>query len=330
MSIAEARQERDKRKAQIYNGRPQEDLMTFGQLADMWLKKMSTSDAVETTLYTYKLRIRYLHSLASRPVAELKPDELVQVLMKLGETKPTDTVTRTSRLLKQILDFAVNLGKIQLNPAQNVSKALPVYQEQHFAAATTDADVGKLMRALEFVEPFICRAALKFIAYTFVRSGELREARWKEINFEKAEWIIPANHTKLRREHIVPLSHQALAILEDLRKRTRTATEAYIISSTRTSASLGKVTLMNALAALQLSLTKDVRPIKTTVHGFRSTASTLLHEAGFEHLVIERQLAHVPRDRVAAAYNRSEYLDKRREMMQWYADHLDKLRDNNK
>ena len=74
MSIAEARQERDKRKAQIYNGRPQEDLMTFGQLADMWLKKMSTSDAVETTLYTYKLRIRYLHSLASRPVAELKPD----------------------------------------------------------------------------------------------------------------------------------------------------------------------------------------------------------------------------------------------------------------
>ncbi|MDY3213386.1 site-specific integrase, partial [Pyramidobacter sp.] len=156
-----------------------------------------------------------------------------------------------------------------------------------------------------------------------------RQATWAEIDFEKRLWIIPASHTKRRREqrdHVVPLSRQATAILETQKMRSFTSKEALIFPSDIKGAQLPKTLLLNAVKTLRATLPEDQRPPETTVHGFRATASTLLNGMGFPRDVIERQLSHKERDKVRNAYNRFEYIEERTAMMQTYADYLDKLK----
>ena len=165
--------------------------------------------------------------------------------------------------------------------------------------------------------------ALKLAPLTFVRPGELRHAEWTEIDMEAAEWRIPAAKMKMRAQHIVPLSRQALTILESLRPFTSSG--QYLFPSVRTSARpLSQSTINAALRAL--GYTKD----QMTGHGFRSMASTLLNEQGWNRDAIERQLAHSERDGVRAAYNYADYLPERRRMMQAWADYLDALREGGK
>jgi len=154
---------------------------------------------------------------------------------------------------------------------------------------------------------------------TFVRPGELRHAEWSEIDLDKAEWRIPAEKMKMREQHIVPLSRQAVAILRELHPLTGAG--KYVFPSVRTSARPMSENTVNA-ALRRLGYAKD----EMTGHGFRSMASTLLNEMGWNSDLIERQLAHAERNAVRAAYNRAEYLPERRKMMQAWADYLDKLK----
>jgi integrase len=153
----------------------------------------------------------------------------------------------------------------------------------------------------------------------FVRPGELRHAEWKEIDLAKGEWRIPAAKMKMREQHIVPLSAQAQAILEELHHVTGNG--HYLFPGERTRARPMSENTVNA-ALRRMGYSKD----EMTGHGFRSMASTLLHEAGYPHAVIERQLAHAERNQVSAAYNYAEYLPERRAMMQWWSDYLDGLK----
>ena len=176
------------------------------------------------------------------------------------------------------------------------------------------------MRAIDnYPGGFVVRQALRLQALTFVRPRELREATWPEIDFKAAEWRIPPARMKMRQQHIVPLSRQAIAILREL--HSLTGPDGYLFPSVRNASRPMSNNTVNA-ALRTLGFTAE----QQTGHGFRSTASTLLNEQGFRADAIERQLAHGPRDKVRAAYNSAEYLAERRKMMQAWADYLDGLR----
>ena len=188
------------------------------------------------------------------------------------------------------------------------------------ASITDPKAVGGLLRGIDdYQGGLIVRSALRLAPYVFVRPGELRRAEWKEIDFERGEWVIPAEKMKMREPHIVPLSLQALEILREIQPFT--GGSAYVFPSpTSMTRPISDMALLTALRRMGIS--KE----EMTIHGFRSTASTLLNAQGWSADVIERQLAHVERNKVRAAYNRHDYLPERRKMMQAWANYLDELK----
>ena len=190
------------------------------------------------------------------------------------------------------------------------------------AAITDPEQVGELLRAIRgYQGDIITRCALQLSAMTFVRPGELRHCEWEEINWIKQEWLIPAEKMKMRRDHLVPISDQAIQVLQELHPLTGGG--KYVFPSLRTGQRpMSNNTVLGALR--RMGFTKE----EMTPHGFRSMASTLLHENGWEHEVIELQLAHSRRDKVAAAYDRSRRLPERKKIMSWWSDYLQKLEHN--
>jgi len=180
--------------------------------------------------------------------------------------------------------------------------------------------VGELLRAIDgYHGNLITRYALQFAPLVFVRPGELRHAEWKEIDLEKGEWKIPAAKMKMRTTHIVPLSDQAVRILEEIKPLT--GQEQYVFPSLRSgSRPMSENTVLAALR--RMGFAKE----EMSGHGFRAMASTILHEQGWQPDVIERQLAHAEPNKVKAAYNHAQYLPERRKMMQTWADYLDNLK----
>ncbi len=193
----------------------------------------------------------------------------------------------------------------------------------HHAAITDPATIGALLRAIEaFTGSFVVWQALRLAPLVFVRPGELRKAEWSEIDLEDALWRIPAAKMKARAPHLVPLSKQAIVTLREIKPLTGHG--PYVFPSNRTSKRpMSDVTVNAALRRLSYSAQE------MTAHGFRTMASTRFNEFGWRPDLIERQLAHVEKDYIRAAYNRAEYIDERRKMMQAWADHLDALRDAN-
>ena len=179
--------------------------------------------------------------------------------------------------------------------------------------------MAALLRIIETYQgSFVTMSALRLAPMLFVRPGELRHAEWSEVDFDKAEWRIPAAKMKMREQHIVPLCQQAIAIMRELQPLTGAG--RYLFPSVRTSARPMSENTVNA-ALRRLGYAKD----EMTGHGFRSMASTLLNEMGWNRDAIERQLAHAERNSIRAAYNFAEFLPERRRMMQAWADYLEKL-----
>jgi integrase len=182
--------------------------------------------------------------------------------------------------------------------------------------------LGDLLKAIDNYEgEFVTRCALKLTPVVFARPGELRQAEWSEIDFEKKHWRIPAYKMKMRREHIIPLSKQAIEILKDIEPVTGRWKYVFpsILSKDRP---MSNNTINTALR--RMGYTND----EVTAHGFRGTASTLLYENGFKEAHIETQLAHTEQNKVKAAYNHAKYIEERTRMMQWWADYLDELKNN--
>lgn len=191
---------------------------------------------------------------------------------------------------------------------------------QNFPALTRPEDISELLRAMDgYKGSFIVYSALQFSALTFVRPGEIRHAEWEEIDWDKELWHIPAHKMKKKRDHLVPLSHQSLSVLKDLHPLT--GPDGFIFPSTRSNKR--PMSDGTAIAALRrMGYSNDT----IVPHGFRTMASTNLHEHGWDSKVIEMQLAHVDSNKVRGIYNKAEYLDERHKMMQWWANFLDGLR----
>jgi integrase len=255
--------------------------------------------------------------VGNRPIADITAPELLTVVRVIEERGALDIAHRAVQTAGQIFAYAIVTGRAERNPALDLRGALKPVKKTHHAYLKSE-EVPEFLHKLESYEgnPQTVMA-LKLLLLTFVRTTELRAAEWPEIDLDKAEWRIPAERMKMKDPHIIPLSRQAVAILRDL--RLITGQWRYVFPNQhKPSGCMSQNTIIYALYRMGYHS-------RTTGHGFRSTASTILNEQGFSPDVIERQLAHAERNNVRAAYNHAQYLPERRKMMQWWADYLDQV-----
>lgn len=255
--------------------------------------------------------------LGRRPIADITPPEVLEALRVMEDRGTLETARRMMQSCGKIFMYAIATGRAERNPVPDLRGALktPVVRHYSFLKA---GDLPKYLKKLDGYDGNpLTRLALRLLLLTFVRTSELRGAEWAEIDWKKAEWRIPAERMKMKELHIVPLSKQAIAVLRQLQKLTGDRRYAFP-NLHNSSACMSENTMLYALYRMGYHS-------RTTGHGFRSTASTILNEHGFRADVIERQLAHSERNTVRAAYNHAQYLPERREMMQWWADYLDQV-----
>jgi integrase len=267
-----------------------------------------------------RLEINIFPWLGARPIKAITAAELLAALRRIEGRGANETAHRAMQVCGRVFRFAVATGRAERDPSRDLSGALAPVKEKHLASITDPAEVGALLRAIDaYNGEWITRCALRLAPLVFVRPGELRHARWSEIDFDKAEWRIPAARMKMRVQHIVPLSTQAIAVLRDLQQLTGKFDYAFPGTRSR-QRPMSENTVTAALRRMGYS-GDDM-----TGHGFRSMASTLLNEQGWNRDAIERQLAHGERDAVRAAYNYAQHLPERRKMMQAWADYLEQLK----
>ena len=295
---------------------------TFRAFADEWLNKQKARLA-ESTYTRNKQVLELLYpKLGKRPVSTIQPPELLQALRAIESRGAHETAKRCCQIAGRVFRYAISIGKATQNPAADLSGALTPPNVRHRSAITEPRAFGGLLRTIDAYggEP-TTRAALQLLALLFTRPSELRLAQWSEFDLDRASWVIPAGRMKMKREHRVPLSESAVRILRELREIT--GDQKLVFPGLRPSRPISENTMNYALRNM------GIGPDQHTAHGFRSSASTLLHELGYPPEVIELQLAHAQRSQVAAAYNRSARLSEREEMMQNWADYLDGLRQGN-
>ena len=247
-----------------------------------------------------------------RPVGEIKPLELLNVLRKIEKRGALEKMRKVRQRCSEVFRYAIATGRAEFNPAADLSSALEVHQSNHFPFLKAD-EIPDFLRALDsYTGSRLVQIATKLLMITGVRTIELRAALWSEFDLDNAIWEIPAERMKMRRAHLVPLSIQALDLLNEL--KTITGNYRYVFpgrndpNKPMSEASINQVIKRIGFAG------------KVTGHGFRHTLSTILHEHGFESAWIEMQLAHVDKNSIRGTYNHAQYLDGRRVMMQWYSE----------
>ena len=261
--------------------------------------------------------------VGARPIKEITAPELLAVLRRIEERGAIETAHRAKSNCSHVFRYAIATGRVDRDPAADLRGALAPVVGTHLASVTDPKIVGELLRAIDAYQgSFITRCALQLAPMLFVRPGELRQAEWSELDLDAGEWRIPAGKMKMKESHFVPLSTQAVAVFRELLPLTGSG--QYVFPSVRTGTRpMSENTVLAALR--RMGYVKG----ELTGHGFRSTASTLLNEQGWNRDAIERQLAHAERDEVRGAYNRAEHLPERRKMMQAWADYLDQLAGKN-
>ena len=293
---------------------------TLKTVAKEWAEKQRTKLADDTLSLAKRRLERWVYpDLGDVALHDIEPPDVLMALRKIETAGRHETAHRVRQRLGQIFRYAIATGQAARDPTADLRGALAATPTRNRSAITDPRQVSALLRAIDAYDgqPATC-AALKLLALSFVRPGELRKAEWSEFDLEAAMWRIPATRMKMKRDHMVPLAPQAVAILTDL--HALTSHRPYVFESTRRGRPLSENTLNMALRTI--GYTGE----EMTAHGFRAMASTLLHELGWPPEVIELQLAHAQRSQVAAAYNRSARLPERRKMMTAWADYLDSLK----
>lgn len=256
--------------------------------------------------------------IGSMPIADIKAPDIFAIIKPLIAKSQLETAHRLNSEISAAYAYAIAHGFTDYDPAQPVAKQIPAQKVKHNAAITEPKQVAQLLRDISCYQgTFVVQCALRLSPYLFQRPGEIRQMKWADVDLDAKEWRYFVTKTEV--QHIVPLSTQAVAILEEIKPLTGHG--QYIFPSSRGDGRpMSDGTVRTALKTLGYE--SDVM----SAHGFRTTASTLLNEQGWSPDAIERQLCHMPKDQVRAAYNRAQYLDERRRMMQSWADYLDGLK----
>lgn len=334
ISLLDARKRRDEARSQVAHGidpgavrKAQkqstiQETETFEVIAREWHTRFTpTWTAGHAGTIMDRMERDVFPWLGKRPIAEIKAPELLSAMRRVESRGALETAHRIRTICGQVFRYAVATGRAERDISVDLKGALPQPQEKHRAAITEPAEVAQLLRAIDdYCGGLVVKCALKIAPLVFVRPGELRHMEWNELDFEKAQWNIPAGKMKMKEPHLVPLSSQAIEILKELQGLT--GTSRYCFPSGRT---FDRPLSDNAiLAALRrMGYAKD----EMSGHGFRAMARTILDEVlQVRPDFIEHQLAHAVRDPNGRAYNRTAHLNERRKMMQLWADYLDGLK----
>jgi integrase len=297
------------------------DASTFEKVARQWWAHWKGPKSARHADYVLRrLEADIFPALGARPITSITAPQLLAMAKAIEARGAVDIAKRSLQTCGQIMRYAVAHGLLERNPAADVkpADALKPFKKENYARLDA-REMPELLRKIEAYQgsPYT-RFAMKLIALTFVRTGELIAAQWAEFDLEAAEWRIPAERMKMRTPHIVPLAPQAVEVLQAL--HTASGTRALLFPGERDHEKpMSNNTILAALKRMGYAG-------RMTGHGFRGVASTILHEQGYPHHVIELQLAHQERDAVSAAYNHATYLAERRAMMSQWANHLDKMR----
>lgn len=335
VSLAKARKRREAARELIADGidpaqakrddkqaRADSAANTFEAVARTWLKKTATNrvESTQGKLTTW-LEKDIFPYIGSKPIIEIGPRDVLAAVQKMEARGAIETAHRIKQICGQVFRYAVATGSAERDVTSDLKGALASVPKTNYAAITEPKQAADLMRSIHGYSghPY-ATAALKLSPLLFVRPGELRAAEWVEFDLDAAEWRIPAEKMKMKTQHMVPLSLQSLAILRELHRITGHG--KFVFPSIRTSErSMSENTINAALRSMGYS--KEVM----TGHGFRAMARTIMDEVLGERVdLIEHQLAHAVKDPNGRAYNRTAHLPARREMMQRWADYLDKLR----
>ena len=334
VSLADARAERDRLRMLVKGGgnpahvarveraaKLEHAETTFAAVAAEWLAKRER-DGLSAGSVARERRLveKDLASIGVLPVADVTAPALLAALRKIEQRGVIETAHRARALAGQIFRYAIATGRAERNPATDLAGALPQPRVRHFASVTEPERVGELLRTIRsYSGSPVTVAALHLAPLVFVRPGELRAARWADIDLDGAEWRYTA--TKTDTPHIVPLSSQAVAVLRDLQPLTGRG--EYVFPGVRSNRRPMSENTINA-ALRYMGIDRDTM----TGHGFRAMARTILDEVlHYRPDIIEHQLAHAVRDPNGRAYNRTAHLPERRKMMQGWADYLDQLRE---
>lgn len=331
ISLLEARAQRDELKKQRAQGLDPHELRlaseeaariaqanSFEAVARAWFGNWSKARTERHAAYVLRrLEADVFPAFGARPVAKIQAPEIVRMVKAIEQRGAVDIAKRALQTTSQVFRYAIAHGLATDNPAVKFrpSDVLPATSKTNYARIE-QRELPALMRKIRAYRGTpTTRLAIELMALTFVRTGELIGARWAEFNFDAAEWRIPPERMKMRTEHIVPLSRQAVELLRVLQEAT--GHRDLLFPGERDHAKpMSNGTILMALKRMGYAG-------KMTGHGFRGLASTILHEKGFDHMHIELQLAHQERNRVSASYNHALYIQQRAEMMQWWADYLD-------
>lgn len=331
VTLKEAREKRDKARKQIADGinpsqaKKLEKLQThinhqnnFESIARQWHEKQAQRWTERHAFYVLRrLEADVFNEIGDRPIIEITPPELLRVIQKIEKRGAIDIAHRALQTCGQIFRYAIATGKTTNDISKDLKGALTTRKKTSYSKL----EEKELPEFLEKLENYDgeqqTKLALKFLMLTFVRTKELRGAKWDEFNFDSKEWHIPAERMKMREKHIVPLSKQVLEILKKIRELHNNQ-ELVFPSQNNPRKPISENTLLYAMYRMGYHS-------RATPHGFRATASTILNENGFNKDHIERQLAHGDRDQIRASYNYAQYLPQRKKMMQWWANYFDKL-----
>ncbi|HDI9650450.1 TPA: tyrosine-type recombinase/integrase [Escherichia coli] len=252
--------------------------------------------------------------IGQQPVNEIKQLVLLNVLRRIESRGATEKAKKVRQRCSEVFRYAIVTGRAEYNPAADLTSAMSGHESKHYPFLTVE-ELPDFFKALAGYtgSPLVVLAA-RLLILTGVRTGELRGAFWSEFDLEKAVWEIPAERMKMKRPHLVPLSSQALEIVQQLK----------VMSGQYPLVFPGRNDPRKTMS--EASINQVFKRIgytgRVTGHGFRHTMSTILHEEGFNTAWIETQLAHVDKNAIRGTYNHALYLEGRREMMQWYADYI--------
>ena len=331
ITLAEARQKRaDAKKVLAAGGDPGQEKQeekqakeqavanSFERLAMEWHSHKSTSwsEGYAEHLLMY-LKKDIFPFIGQKAITDISQVEMLNVLRKMEQRGVLDKLKKTRQACRQIFTYAIITGRAEHNPVSDLAGALKSPKQQHYPHLLVD-QIPDFLRALsEYSGSTITRNATRLLMLTGLRTIELRASEWGDIDFDKGVWNIPAERMKMRRPHLVPLSSQVRELLEEIHQLTGRG--KYVFPGRNDA---GK-------PMSEASINQVIKRIgydgKATGHGFRHTMSTILHEQGYNTAWIETQLAHVDKNSIRGTYNHAQYLDGRREMLQWYADYMQAL-----
>ncbi|HHE6471087.1 TPA: tyrosine-type recombinase/integrase [Providencia rettgeri] len=334
VTLAEARNQRDDAKKLLAQNKDPSEQKQLARL-EKHLASESTFEAVAREWHKSKAdrwSLRYREEIidtfekdifpyiGKRPIAEIKPLELLETLRKMEKRGALEKMRKVRQRCGEVFRYAIITGRAEYNPAPDLASALTPPKKQHFPFLTTEELPYFLKDLAGYTGSVITKTATKIILLTAVRTQELRFARWQDIDLEKGIWEIPAEVMKMKRPHVVPLSKQVIELFNSL-KPLSGHYELVFIGRNDHRKPISKESVNQVIELLGYKG-------RLTGHGFRHTMSTILHEKGFNSAWIETQLAHIDKNAIRGTYNHAQYMEGRREMMQWYADYMDELEGN--